>query len=137
MKAEKAFRAYAFLSWLDEFTQVREGRSNLPPRKINTPEGSADDDSIHAEDSILAEIFGDLPETEKIEKNPAKNNRKRKLLQGATKESYLEKKEFAFNNIFTGRCCRKTTKKAEKKEQKSAEELFCSSLAAELKELPE
>ena len=57
-KVEKVFRPYAFLSWLDEFTQVREGRSNLPSRKSNTPsaedgeeeleknEENADDDSI-------------------------------------------------------------------------------------------
>ena len=43
----------------------------------------------------LGEVFDDLPETKKVEKNPAKNKRKRKLLQGATKESYLEEKEFA------------------------------------------
>ena len=73
-------------------------------RKINTP--SAEDgeeelekkeentycDSIQTEDSTLAEVFDDLQETEKVEKNAAKNSRKRKLLQGATKESYLEEK---------------------------------------------
>ena len=106
-KAEKAFRPYAFLSWLDEFIQVREGRSNLPLRKSNTSsaedgeeelekkEENADDDSIQTEDSTLAEVFNDVPETEKVEKNTKKNTRKRKLLQGATKESYLEEKEFA------------------------------------------
>ena len=41
-KAEKAFRSCGFLSWLNEFTQVREGRSNLPLRKSNTP--SAEDE---------------------------------------------------------------------------------------------
>ena len=87
-KAEKAFRLYAFLSWLDEFTQVREGRSNLPSRKSNTPsaedgeeelekkEENADDDGIQTEYSTLAEVFDDLPETEKVEKNPKKTAEK-------------------------------------------------------------
>ena len=73
-------------------------------RKINTPsaedgeeelekkEKIAYDDSIQTEYSTLAEIFDDLPESEKVEKNAAKNSRKRKLLPGATKESYLEEK---------------------------------------------
>ena len=104
-KAEKAFRSYGFLSWLDEFTQVRERRSNLPLRKSNTPsaedeekglekkEKNADDYSIQTENSALTKVFDDLPETEKVAKNPAKNSRKGKLLQVATKESYLDEKE--------------------------------------------
>ena len=73
-------------------------------RKINAPSAEdgeeelekkkkiAYDDSIQTEYSTLAEIFDDLPESEKVEKNAAKNSRKRKLLPGATKESYLEEK---------------------------------------------
>ena len=73
-------------------------------RKINAPsaedgeeelekkEKIAYDDSIQTEYSTLAEIFDDLPESEKVEKNAAKNSRKRKLLPGATKESYLQEK---------------------------------------------
>ena len=63
MKGVKPFRLYAFLSWLDEFTQVRKGRSNLPSCKSNTPspedgeekpeqkEENTDDDSIQTKDS--------------------------------------------------------------------------------------
>ena len=98
---------------------------------------NADDDSIQTEDSTLAEVFDDLPETEKVEKNPAKNSRKRKLLQGATKESYLKEKEFALTTSLHEDIAEKTTKTSREKEEKSAEELFCSSLAAELKKLPE
>ena len=40
LKAEKAFDCYKFLSWLDDFIQSRQGRSNLPqiqlPRSIDS-----------------------------------------------------------------------------------------------------
>ena len=66
---------------------VEDGEEELEKKEENTYY-----DSIQTEDSTLAEVFDDLPETEKVEKNAAKNSRKRKLLQGATKESYLEEK---------------------------------------------
>ena len=109
MKSKKAFRPYAFLSWLNEFTQVRKGRNNLPSRKSVIPSAddgeeeleqkkeNADHDRIQTEDSTLAEKLEDPEETEKVEKYPAKNNRKRKLLQGATEESYLEAKGFVLS----------------------------------------
>ena len=109
MKSKKAFRSYPFLPWLDEFTQVRKRRNNLPSRKSVIPSAddgeeeleqkkeNADHDRIQTEDSTLAEKLKDPEETEKVEKYPAKNNRKRKLLQGATKESYLETKGFVLS----------------------------------------
>ena len=78
---------------------------------------NADDDSIQTEDSTLAEVFDDLPETEKVEKNPAKNSRKRKLLQGATKESYLKEKEFALTTSLHEDIAEKRRKQAEKKKK--------------------
>ena len=63
MKSKKAFRPYPFLSWLDEFTQVRKGRNNLPSRKSVIPSAddgeeeleqkkeNADHDRIQTEDS--------------------------------------------------------------------------------------
>ena len=40
LKAKKAFDSYKFLSWLDDFIQSRQGRSNLPqiqlPRSIDS-----------------------------------------------------------------------------------------------------
>ena len=127
-KAEKAFGPYAFLSWLDEVTQVREGRSNLPSWKGNTPsaeDGEEEvekkeenaDDNIQTEDSTLGEVFDDLPETKKVEKNPAKNKRKRKLLQGATKESYLEEKEFALITLLHEDIAEKWENKQRKKKK--------------------
>ena len=103
-KAEKAFRPYAFLSWLDEFTQVRQERSNLPSRKSNTPsaddgeeelekkEENADDHSIQTEDSTLAEVFDDLPETEKVEKNSAKTAEKENCYRVQQSRAILRKK---------------------------------------------
>ena len=103
-KAEKAFRLYAFLSWLDEFTQVREGRSNLLSRKSNTlsaedgdeeqekKEENADDDSIQTEDSTLAEVFDDLLETEKVGKNPAKTAEKENCYRVQQRRAILRKK---------------------------------------------
>ena len=29
-KAQKAFQTYIFLSWLDDFLQIQQGRNNLP-----------------------------------------------------------------------------------------------------------
>ena len=78
-------------------------------------------------------MFDDLPKTKKIEKNRAKNNRKRKLLQGATKESYLEEKKFTLITSLQEDIAEKRQKQADEKEEKFAEELICSSLAAELK----
>ena len=36
-KAEKTLKPYAFLSWLQKYTQFRQGRNNLPSRKSNSP----------------------------------------------------------------------------------------------------
>ena len=103
-KAEKAFRLHAFLSWLDEFTQVREGRSNLPSQKSNTPsaedgeeelekkEENADEDGIQTEYSTLAEVFDDLPETEKVEKNPKKTAEKESCYRVQQRRAILREK---------------------------------------------
>ena len=39
-KAQKAFQTYIFLSWLDDFLQIRQGRNNLPAQTTDDQEFS-------------------------------------------------------------------------------------------------
>ena len=49
LKAEKAFDSYKFLSWLDDFIQSRQGRSNPPqiqlPRSLDSLNQFPDNES--------------------------------------------------------------------------------------------
>ena len=105
-KAEKAFRSYGFLSWLDEFTQVRERRSNLPLRKSNTPsvedeekglekkEKNADDYSIQTENSALTKVLTIYQKLKKLKRIRQKIAEKENCYRLQQKRAILMKKSF-------------------------------------------
>ena len=71
-------------------------------------------------------------------KKSGKKQQKKKTVKGCNEGELSWGKRICVNNIVAQEdIVEKQRKQAEKKEEKSAEELFCSFLAAELKELPE
>ena len=86
LKAEKAFGSYKFLSWLDDFIQSRQGRSNLPqiklPRSIDSLNQFPDNESYERGEQTPESETGDqdFGKSEEIECNKkSMDNRKRKL----------------------------------------------------------
>ena len=63
LKAEKAFDSYKFLSWLDDFIQSRQGRSNLPqiqlPHSIDPLNQFPDNESYERGEQTLESENGD------------------------------------------------------------------------------
>lgn len=135
MKAEKLFKPYAFLAWLDGFTQIREGRNNLLSQKINTPsledgkeeleqrQKNADGDSIKIKGSTSEEIFDNLPKLKKLKKKiQQKTTEKGNCL---SKKRHLEEKQFTLIKSLQRDIVGKRRKQEDQKKEKSAEELCC------------
>lgn len=55
-RAEKVSHPYLFLSWLDEYVQMREGRNNLPvPTRLINPKNDAEEDVFNDDGSTVAD----------------------------------------------------------------------------------
>ena len=144
-KAQKAFSQYEFMHWLDDFFSTRQGKSKLPPRyqfKENE-----DTQSLHNEENL--EIPPDItPTSESIEeeredtesdftsntekaskrawKIVQKSGNKWQGIKGTRRNKLLDDTEF----------CLTDSRKKRKTDEENAEDLFCKSLAADLKEMP-
>ena len=77
LKVEKAFDSYKLLSWLDDFIQSRQGRSNLPqiqlPRSIDTLNQFPDNKNYERGEQTPESENGDQ-DFEKSEENQCKEN---------------------------------------------------------------
>ena len=142
-KAEKALRTYEFLGWLDDFVQSREGRSNLPMMEQDDEETNFDAEDVTietAEDAIEESQSNsesiEIETTEKVKssgKMAPKSLKKRPGIKGAAKENLLEEMEFSLISKINDRLSGK--RKAAENDDDN-EDIFCKSLALDLKELP-
>ena len=103
LKAEKAFDSYKFLSWLDDFIQSRQGRSNLPQiqllRSIDSLNQFPDNESCERgeqtpESENGDQDFGKSEETECNKK--LMDSRKRKLNENHQEVHYWKTWIFLF-----------------------------------------
>ena len=141
VQAEKALNSYKFLSWLDEFIQVRQGRSNLPRSQIyadspgsavNEIETWERDEDLESENNENIEKDGEN-ENESKKSRPI-NNKKRKLSDTA-RGSLLEEMEYSVCSDIKSLI--KVKKESSKQEVvEDSEDLFCKTIASELKALP-
>ena len=143
LKAEKAFDSYKFLSWLDDFIQSRQGRSNLPqiqlPRSIDSLNRFPDNESCERGEQTPESENGDqdFGKSEEIEcnKKPTEN-RKRKLTE-SSRSALLEDMEFSVCSDIRDMVKLRNEKSWPVLKEESEEELFDRTLAFELKQLPQ
>ena len=162
-KAQKALQPYDFLQWLNGFIQTRQGRSNLPNRGQNPDEEQEEEEEEVEEEQFSYEYEDNelSPATVTHEKDPSDvveqndqplvksatraagnkiNNKqyskqKRAGIKGSARESLMEDMEFSLIRDLQEKVGKK--RKAEDTIiEESSEDLFCKSLAADLKELP-
>lgn len=134
-KAEKAFRPYAFLNWLDDFFATRQGKTNLPSTQLNLED---EDEECEEEEDNEDFAEGNTPlctEASTSVRKPrsdAKKQKQRSEIKGSARENLLDDMEFSLIKDLH----EKVSKKRKADDQETAEDLFCKLLAADLKELP-
>ena len=127
-KAQRAFQSYAFLSWLDDFMQIRQGKNNL-----STQENDQDVNDINegglGETSIEDDDHGDT-DTEPI---PTVKNSKRARpsKQKKPQETLMDNMEMSLIRDLSKEISQKKTERVDDKE-----DLFAKSIAADLKDMP-
>ena len=132
-KAERLFKPYSFLSWLDNYVQAREGRTNIPRN------GAQEEVEIDA--MATAE---NRPEEEEVEEQslieePPKLSRKmagkkRPQMSQSSKDAHMNEMEFSLMNSLRETIAERRKQTSQKEDD--ADDLFCRTLASELKELP-
>ena len=159
-KAQKALQPYEFLKWLDGFMQTRQGRSNLPIKRQSTEEEKLPFDYEEFSELSPAMVttsegdpFDAAPDiTEQDEQPPTVvkksantaagntiNNtgkKKRAGIKGSARESLMEDMEFSLIRTLQDKVSNKRKADEDTIKEESNEDLFCKSLAADLKELP-
>ena len=132
-KAERLFRPYSFLSWLDNHVQACEGRTNLPRNgaqeeveidAMATAENKPDDEEVEEQ--------GLVEEPTKLSGKMA--GKKRPQMSQSSKDAHMNEMEFSLMNSL-----RETIVKGKKQASQNkddADDLFCKTLASEVKELP-
>ena len=142
-KAQKAFSQYEFMHWLDDFFSTRQGKSKLPLRDQFKEDENTQ--SLHNEENL--EIPPDVtptsieeeredtepdftPNTEKASKcawkTVQKSGNKWQSTKRARRNKLLDDTE----------CSLTDSRKKRKTDEENADNLFCKSLAADLKEMP-
>ena len=115
-KADKAFNSYKFLSWLDDFIQSRQGKSNL--LQIQLP---------HLIDSLNQFPENGDQDFEKSEENDCRkkpmDNRKRKL-HGSSRSSLLQEMKFSICPDIRDMVKLRNVKSGSVLQEESEEELF-------------
>ena len=148
-KAEKAFRPYVFLNWLDDFFASRQGKSNLPSKDqdiddeediYEEEEEKEEEEQENQDEEIEVQSFEEdlVPgaSTSKPEASTSKPNNKTKKkprseIKGSARENLLEDMEFSLIKNLNERVSKKR-----KTGEETKEDLFCKSIAADLKDLP-
>ena len=143
LKTEKAFDSYKFLSWLDDFIQSPQGRSNLAqiqlPRSIDSLNQFPDNESCDRGEQTPESENGDqdFGKSEEIECNKKPmDNRKRKLNE-SSRSALLEDMEFSICSDIRDMVKLRNEKSRPVLKEESEEELFVRTLAFELKQLPQ
>ena len=119
LKAQKAFRQYEFMKWLDDFVASRPGKNNLPSRGANVEEDKngerGDTGLFENEDSstILSEKttviptneddledrvdeFDNEPTNKQVSKTYVKSvKKKRPAIKGTAKENLIDDMELS------------------------------------------
>ena len=122
-RAEKNFRPYQFLSWLDDFVQIREGRTNLP----------TDIDELEDEDSnYQPDDEENADNTETVERKKPNQFKTARGKKRTAKMSSSEETELQLFQTLSDRIAAKTNVLEEE-----SEDLFCKHLALDLKKLPD
>jgi len=117
-KAKKGISQYEFLRWMDDFVQCREGRTNLPERKLSM----GGNDEEETEQDIISNDIQDLVQQQQTSIPKAKK----------PKESVLDDIEFSLISKLN----RNIAEKQKASDVPDNEEIFCKSLALDLKKLP-
>lgn len=139
-KAEKAFRPYLFLNWLDEFFAPRLGKTNLPSNDLELDEewcGERGECEENEEEEETQENDGNYTDnvptsSKKRKSSDAKKKRQPMGIKGSARENLLEDMEFSLIKDLN----EKVSKKGKAEDHETTEDLFCKSLAADLKMLP-
>ena len=133
-KAERLFRPYSFLSWLDNYVQAREGRTNLPRNgaqeeveidAIATAESRPDDEEVEEQ--------GLIEEPPKLS-GKKMAGKKRPQTSQSSKDAHMNEMEFSLMNSLRETIAERRKQASQKEDD--ADDLFCKALASELKELP-
>lgn len=129
--AERIFKPYSFLSWLDKYIQVRKGRTKLPRKRAHeeleidamaTAENRSDDEEVE-EQSLIEEH-------PKLSRKMA--GKKRPQIRKLSKDAHMNEMEFSLMNSL-----RETIAERGKQKEDDVDDLFCKALALELKDLPD
>ena len=137
-RAERLFRPYSFLCWLDNHVQARKGRTNLPKN------GSQEEEEIDA--TATAENLPENGEVEEpndlfeealhppLQKSGKMAGKKRPPMNQSAKDAYMNDMEFSLINSLRETISDRQKQASQKEDH--VDDLFCKALASELKELP-
>ena len=155
-KAEKEFRPYQFLTWLDPFIQLRESRSTVT-KSVESQLSDNEIDEAYLDDPCIdsARIDEAMDEEENPDSQvtPAEKtikevqNKKRKCTQSSnlegrekakeqnkgTKDVYMDDMELSLFKSIKKDICESNQ---ESKKVEDGEDLFCKALAEDIKQLP-
>ena len=157
-KVEKALQQYEFMRWLDGFVQAREGRSYLPTRVVESEETEAEKLQISNENGnensnfINDENEEDLPEEmienseeipiqpkpskqQKVANDLSEVKKKRNAMSSAAKEALNGEIQMSILNTIQERFKKRDERKSHVIPEDS-DDIFCKSLALDLKGLP-
>ena len=165
-KTEKALQQYRFMEWMSSVIQPRDGRTNIKKvsdNKSNTNEPEKDelekdeDDeegmSLDEEDTLdnweqPNQSFFQRKEDEEVcvedkspePDGPSKSKKGKAPIKGAAKDALLEEMEFSMlskiNSRMNERDKRQQNKGKVEKKELDSEDVFCQTLAFDLKQLP-
>ena len=146
LKAEKAFCPYGFMRLLDDFVQRRD---NLPAKGPNNEEEddkdeefirttedvpSPNDEEEHLNSTAYASEQTD-PVKSSAKVSSKSGKKQRSGIKGTPRENLMEDMEFSLIKNLNDRISGKR-KADDQTNEETNEDLFCKSLAADLKELP-
>ena len=139
-KAQKAFQTYIFLSWLDDFLQIRQGRNNLPAHTTSDQEFSNElnEESVEEATGNFEEEENDYTDYQYNESQSAvpvvKKSKKAKM--GTEKKKNLPQ-ETLMVNMEMSLIRDLSTQVSQPVHLDDNEDLFGRSISAGLRDLPD
>ena len=128
-KAQKAFQTYIFLSWLDDFLQIRQGRNNLPAHTTDDQEfstGNFEEEENDYTDYQYNESQSAVPVVKTSKKAKMGIEKKKNLPQ----ETLMDNMEMSLIRDLT------STQVSQPVHLDDNEDLFGRSISADLRDLP-
>jgi len=134
-KARKAYQSYFFLTWLDDFYEIRSGRSSIPAESTDARQDLPNEElSEEAKEVTKMEIFYDEDENADTDDESQPVSKTSKQGKATEMDQITQQETLIDNTIELSQIKEISHKIPDRTDDK--EELFARSVSADLRDLP-